>query len=177
MVMGDEDREIYLEHRKDESGIRVRGHFIPFMKEGQELGIILCVPKGWNPLEERGVIVPGSQTGKCATCGQDIWLAPSTQELMKEYPNAPTRCLDCVMKQLEKLEHRKVIKPKGARTVLGIILISVCGWVALVGLVLTDNFWIGSALSVVGGAAIGVAVAYLMRRWWFKGMGGKHEAI
>ena len=61
--------------------------------------------------------------------------------------------------------------------VTAIILISVCGWVALVSLVLTDNFWIGSALSVVGGAAIGAAVAYLMRRWWFKGMGGKHEAI
>lgn len=63
-----------------------------------------------------------------------------------------------------------MIKPKGAATVLGIMLISVCGWVALVGLVLTDNFWVGSVLSFAGGCAIGGAVAYLMRRWWFRGI-------
>lgn len=63
-----------------------------------------------------------------------------------------------------------MVKPKGAATVMGIILISVCGWVALVGLVLTDNFWVGSALSVVGGSAIGGGVAFLMWRWWFKGI-------
>lgn len=102
MVIGDEDREIYLEHRKDESGIRVRGHFIPFMKEGQELDVIVCVRKGWNPLEQR-VIVPGAQIGKCDTCGHDIWLAPSTQELMKDYPNVPTRCVECIKKQLEEV--------------------------------------------------------------------------
>ncbi|MBA7701027.1 hypothetical protein ES703_109755 [subsurface metagenome] len=102
MVTGDEGSEIYLEHRKDESGIRVRGHFIPFMKEGQELDVIVCVRKGWNPLEARRVIVPGSQTGQCDRCGQDILIAPSTQELMKDYPNVPTRCVDCVKKQLEE---------------------------------------------------------------------------
>lgn len=63
-----------------------------------------------------------------------------------------------------------VIKRKGAATVMGIMLISVCGWVALVGLVLTDNFWVGSALSLAGGLAIGGGVAFLMRRWWFKGI-------
>jgi biotin transporter BioY len=63
-----------------------------------------------------------------------------------------------------------MIKRKGVTTVAGIALIAVCGWVTLVSLVLTDNFWIGSALSLVGGAAIGLVVAYLMRRWWFKGI-------
>jgi len=63
-----------------------------------------------------------------------------------------------------------MIKPKGVATIMGIILISVCGWVALVGLVLTDNIWVGSVLSIVGGCVIGGAVAYLMRRWWFKGI-------
>lgn len=63
-----------------------------------------------------------------------------------------------------------MVKMKGAATVMGIILISVCGWVALVGLVLTDNIWVGSALSFSGGAAIGGGVAFLMRRWWFKGI-------
>ncbi len=62
-----------------------------------------------------------------------------------------------------------MIKLKGAGMVKAVILISVCGWVALVSLVF-DNFWICSALSLVGGAAIGLAVAYLMRRWWFKGI-------
>jgi len=95
------ENQLFLEHRQGESGLRVRGHFIPFMKEGQELDVILCVPKGLNPLEEAGVIVPGSQTGKCDTCGQDIWLAPSTQELMRAYPLVPTRCVDCVARQLE----------------------------------------------------------------------------
>ena len=100
--MNGEDSELYVEHRKGESGIRVRGTFIPFLKEGQKLDVIVCVPKGWNPLEEAGVIVPGSQTGQCDRCGQDIWLAPSTRKLMKDYPGVPTRCLDCVRKQLEK---------------------------------------------------------------------------
>ena len=96
-----EDGELYVEHRQGESGIRVCGHFIPFMKEGQKIDVIICVPKGWNPLEARRVIVPGSQTGKCDRCGHDILLAPSTQELMKEHPGVPTRCLDCVKKELE----------------------------------------------------------------------------
>ncbi len=102
MLTRGEENGVFLEHRQGESGIRVRGTFIPFLKEGQQLDVILCVPKGWNPLEEAEVIVPRSETGQCDRCGQDIWLAPSTQELMKEYPNAPTRCIDCVKKQLEE---------------------------------------------------------------------------
>lgn len=98
---------LFLEHPRGESGIQVRGTFIPFLKEGQQLDVIICVRKGWNPLEEAGVIVPGSQTGKCDTCGQDIWIAPSTKELMKDYPDVPTRCLDCVKKEMEKKEESK----------------------------------------------------------------------
>jgi len=64
------------------------------------------------------------------------------------------------------------MKPKGAGTVLGIILVSVCGWVAIIGLVIKPGILVGSALSVVGGIAIGAAVAYLMWRWWFKGIAG-----
>lgn len=63
-----------------------------------------------------------------------------------------------------------MVKPKGAATVMGLILISVCGWVALVSFVLAPNFWVGSALSFSGSAAIGGGVAYLMWRWWFKGI-------
>ena len=63
-----------------------------------------------------------------------------------------------------------MVKPKGAATLMGLIVISVCGWVALVSFVLAPNFWVGSALSLSGGAAIGGGVAYLMWRWWFKGI-------
>ena len=61
------------------------------------------------------------------------------------------------------------IKPKGAATVFGIILISACGWAALVTFVLAPNLLVGSVLSVAGGVAIGVAVSFLMIRWWFGG--------
>jgi len=107
MLTNGEENELYVEHRQGESGLRVRGHFIPFMKEGQRIDVIICTPKGWHPLEEARVIVPGSQTGKCDRCGQDIWLAPSTQELMKDYPNVPTRCIDCVKRDLEKAEGKE----------------------------------------------------------------------
>lgn len=60
-----------------------------------------------------------------------------------------------------------MIKRKGAVTLMGIIIIPVCGWVAIVAFVIQPNIWVGSALSLVGGVAIGGVVAYLMRRWWF----------
>jgi len=63
-----------------------------------------------------------------------------------------------------------MVKPKGVATVMGIILISVCSWVALITFVIQPNMWVGSALSFNGGATIGGGVAYLMRRWWFKGI-------
>ena len=63
-----------------------------------------------------------------------------------------------------------MIKRKGAGTILGIILVSAGGWAALVTFVLADNLLVGAALSLAGGIAIGVAVACLMRRWWFKGI-------
>ena len=66
-----------------------------------------------------------------------------------------------------------MIKLKGAGTVLAIILISAGGWAALVTYVLAPNFWVGSILSLVGGIVIGGGVAFLLRRWWFKGIGRK----
>ncbi|KKL91893.1 hypothetical protein LCGC14_1166570 [marine sediment metagenome] len=57
---------------------------------------------------------------------------------------------------------------KSARTLTAIILISVCGWVAIVGLVIKPPFWLGAILSIIGGLAIGAVVSYLIRRWWFR---------
>ena len=61
-----------------------------------------------------------------------------------------------------------MIKLKGAGMVMAIMLISVCGWVAIVGLVIKPPFWLGAILSIIGGIAIGTVVAYLIRRWWFR---------
>lgn len=59
-------------------------------------------------------------------------------------------------------------KLKRARTLMAIILIPLCGWVAIVGLVIKPVFWLGAILSIIGGIAIGTVVAYLIRRWWFR---------
>jgi len=59
-------------------------------------------------------------------------------------------------------------KLKRARTLMAIILISVCGWVAVVGLVIKPIFWVGALLSIGGGVVIGTVVAYLILRWWFR---------
>ena len=58
----------------------MREHFVPFLKEGDELDVIMCVPKGWSPLEERGFIVPGSQTGHC----DPMWLRDPLGDSMGE---------------------------------------------------------------------------------------------
>ena len=57
---------------------------------------------------------------------------------------------------------------KSVGTLMAIIVISVCGWVAVVGLVIKPSIWVGAALYIVGGAAIETGVAYLIKRWWFK---------
>ena len=58
-----------------------------------------------------------------------------------------------------------MIKPKGAGTLLGIIVIAATGWAALVTFVLAPTLVVGAALSLGGGMAIGVAAAFLLRRW------------
>lgn len=61
-----------------------------------------------------------------------------------------------------------MIKPKGPATVLGIILLAAVGWAAVVTFFLATNLLIGAAWLLAGGVAMGVAIAYLMRRWWVK---------
>ena len=68
-----------------------------------------------------------------------------------------------------------MVKTKGAATVMGIILLSVFAWVVLIVFVIQPNMWVGSALSLSGGAAIGGGVGFLMRRWSFKGILRKEE--
>lgn len=59
---------------------------------------------------------------------------------------------------------------KSAGTLMAIILIPLCVWVAIVGLVIKPGILIGAALSLAGGAVIGCVIAYLIRRWWFRGI-------
>jgi len=70
-----------------------------------------------------------------------------------------------------------MIKLKGAGTMMAIMLISLCAWVAIIGLVIKPGILVGSALAVFGGMAIGGGIAYLMKRWWFKGiLNRRHRA-
>lgn len=58
---------------------------------------------------------------------------------------------------------------KSTGTLMAIILVSVCGWVAVVVFVINPAFWVGALLAVGGGIVIGTVVAYLITRWWFRG--------
>jgi len=61
------------------------------------------------------------------------------------------------------------MKKKGAGMVMTIMLVAVCGWVAIVVFVIKPDIGYGVTLSVCGGAAIGLAIVCLMSKWWFKG--------
>ena len=61
------------------------------------------------------------------------------------------------------------MKKKGAGMVMTIMLVAVCGWVAIVVFVIKPDIGDGIALSVCGGAAIGLGIAALMSKWWFRG--------
>jgi len=53
-------------------------------------------------------------------------------------------------------------------TLMAIILVSVCGWAAIVNFMIKPPFWLGALLSIAGGIVIGGVVAYLILRWWFR---------
>ncbi|GAI67581.1 unnamed protein product [marine sediment metagenome] len=67
------------------------------------------------------------------------------------------------------------MKKKGVGMVMTIMLVAVCGWVAIVVFVIKPDIGDGVALSVVGGAAIGLVIACLMSKWWFKGIPKRKE--
>ncbi len=62
------------------------------------------------------------------------------------------------------------MKKKGAGMVMTIMLVAVFGWVAIVAFVIKPDMGDGVALSVIGGAVIGMVIACLMSKWWFKGI-------
>jgi len=60
------------------------------------------------------------------------------------------------------------MKKKGAGMVMAIMLVAICGWVAIVGFVIKPDIAAGAFLCLAGGSAIGLVIAWLMRRWWFQ---------
>jgi len=68
------------------------------------------------------------------------------------------------------------MKKKGAGMVMTIMLVAVCGWVAIVAFVIKPDIGDGIALSVCGGAAIGLVIVCLMSKWWFKGGPDGHRS-
>lgn len=57
---------------------------------------------------------------------------------------------------------------KSTETLMAIILISLCGWTALIGLVVKPSFLVGAILAIAGGIAIGLVIVRLITCWWFK---------
>lgn len=46
--------------------------------------------------------VKGDKKAKCSRCRCKLWIAPSTQEVLRRYPGTPILCLACTMKQSEE---------------------------------------------------------------------------
>jgi hypothetical protein len=48
--------------------------------------------------------VRGDRQARCARCRRKVWMAPSSQEMLRKYPGTPVICLNCFLKQVEKEE-------------------------------------------------------------------------
>lgn len=62
------------------------------------------------------------------------------------------------------------MKTKGARTMTAGSIIAILGWVAIVVFVIKPGLLAGAFLAIAGGMVIGLIEAYLIWRWWFKGI-------
>jgi len=62
------------------------------------------------------------------------------------------------------------MKKKGAGMVMTIMLVTVCGWVAIVAFVIKPDIAAGVFLCLAGGSVIGLVIVWLMQRWWFRGI-------
>lgn len=56
---------------------------------------IVCVPEAWSHL-------PDATKHKCDKCGGGIWVAPSSWQLLKRYPDAEFLCHTCATRQIEE---------------------------------------------------------------------------
>lgn len=89
------EEDLYVEIRRDGSGLRADGHFIPFILPGERPDAIISVP--WESRK-----VPGSVMRSCSSCGMAISLAPSSQQILQEYPDVPVYCTNCAHQQIKE---------------------------------------------------------------------------
>jgi len=82
------------EVRDGKPGVMVKDLFIPVV-EPSEGDILVCLPKS------RGPRLPGSITATCSECGQNVLIAPSGQELLRQTP-MKVICLECMAKERER---------------------------------------------------------------------------
>ena len=59
--------------------------------------------------------------------------------------------------------------------VLALILFLALAWAAVVTFFLATNLWTGAVYSLAGGLVIGLGIAYLLKRWWFRGIQRKEK--
>lgn len=77
MATLDDRDDLYIEYRKDRSGMRAGNGFYPFLKEGERPpsgGGLVCIP--W---EDRKI--PDSIQSECITCGRKVSVPPQFQHL------------------------------------------------------------------------------------------------
>jgi len=46
--------------------------------------------------------VKGAKKTRCSDCGCAVWISPSTQGMLKRYPDVPVICIACMMKWEQK---------------------------------------------------------------------------
>lgn len=52
--------------------------------------------------EHKKYRVKGTKKTRCRDCGCKVWISPSTQEMLKCYPDVPVICIACLMKREQK---------------------------------------------------------------------------
>ena len=50
--------------------------------------------------------VKGAKKTRCADCRCKVWISPSTQVMLKRYPDVPVICIPCFVKRAEQ-ENKK----------------------------------------------------------------------
>lgn len=59
-------------------------------------------PKTIVASEYRDSWVKGVKEVECHECKQIVGISPSTQQVLKKYPDTPVICIACMIKQVEK---------------------------------------------------------------------------
>lgn len=62
----------------------------PLDKNGDDERVVMCMRTEHGP-----AALPTAVPKGCATCGADVWVSPSTIEMVEQY-NATVKCVECV---------------------------------------------------------------------------------